>query len=122
MKSIKIFFFTISIISFIPSPGQNLESFKLSKVNLSNHSLESIDLPIWDDFSSSNKLNNLFWSEGENVSIKDYLNIDAPSINIIEFDGLNKDGFPFNNDSGYGICDELVSDKINLKKTKILKR
>ena len=114
MKSIKILFFIISIISFIPSLGQNLESFKLSKVNLSNHSLESIDLPIWDDFSSSNKLNNLFWSEGENVSIKDYLNIDAPSINIIEFDGLNKDGFPFNNDSGYGICDELVSDKINL--------
>ena len=114
MKSIKIFFFIISIISFIPSLGQNLESFKLSKVNLSNHSLESIDLPIWDDFSSSNKLNNLFWSEGENVSIKDYLNVDAPSINIIEFDGLNKDGFPFNNDSGYGICDELVSDKINL--------
>ncbi len=71
MKSIKIFFFTISIISFIPSLGQNLESFKLSKVNLSNHSLESIDLPIWDDFSSSNKLNNLFWSEGENISIKD---------------------------------------------------
>ena len=114
MKSIKILFFIISIISFIPSLGQNLESFKLSKVNLSNHSLESIDLPIWDDFSSSNKLNNLFWSEGENVSIKDYLNVDAPSINIIEFDGLNKDGFPFNNDSGYGICDELVSDKINL--------
>ena len=114
MKSIKIFFFTISIISFIPSLGQNLESFKLSKVNLSNHSIESIDLPIWDDFSSSNELNNLFWSEGENISIKDYFNVDAPSINVIEFDGLNKDGFPFNNDSGYGICDELVSDKINL--------
>lgn len=114
MKSIKIFFFIILIISFIPSHGQNLESFKLSKVKLSNHSLESIELPIWDDFSSSNNLNNLFWSEGDDISIKDYFNVDAPSINVIEFDGLNKDGFPYNNDSGYGICDELVSDKINL--------
>ena len=86
MKLIKIFFFIFSIISFIPSLGQNLESFKLSKVNLSNHSLESIDLPIWDDFSSSNELNNLFWSEGKNISIKDYFNIDAPSINVIDFD------------------------------------
>ncbi len=101
-------------MELIPSHGQKLESFKISKLNFSNHSLESIDLPIWDDFSSSNKLNNLFWSEGENVSIKDYFNVDAPSINVIEFDGLNKDGFPFNNDSGYGICDELVSDEINL--------
>ncbi len=114
MKSIKIFFFIILIFRLIPSLGQNLESFKLSKVNLSNHSLENIDLPIWDDFSSSNKLNNLFWSEGENLSIKDYFNVDAPSINVIEFDGLNKDGFPYNNNSGYGLCDELVSDKINL--------
>ena len=114
MKSTKIFFFIILIISFIPCLGQNLQSLKLSKVKLSNHSLESIELPIWDDFSSSNNLNNLFWSEGEDVSIKDYFNVDAPSINVIEFDGLNKNGFPFNNDSGYGICDELVSDKINL--------
>ena len=83
MKSIKIFFFIILILGLFPSYGQDLESFKLSKINLSNHSLENIELPIWDDFSSSNKLNNLFWSEGENVSIKDYLNVDAPSINII---------------------------------------
>ena len=114
MKSIKIFFFIILILGLFPSYGQNLESFKLSKINLSNHSLENIELPIWDDFSSSNKLNNLFWSEGDNVSVKDYFNIDAPSINVIEFDGLNNDGSPYSNDSGYGVCDVLVSDKINL--------
>ena len=114
MKSIKIFFFIILILGLFPSYGQNLESFKLSKINLSNHFLENIELPIWDDFSSSNKLNNLFWSEGDNVSVKDYFNIDAPSINVIEFDGLNNDGYPYSNDSGYGVCDVLVSDKINL--------
>ena len=114
MKSIKIFFFIILILGLFPSYGQNLESFKLSKINLSNQSLENIELPIWDDFSSSNKLNNLFWSEGDNVSVKDYFNIDAPSINVIEFDGLNNDGYPYSNDSGYGVCDVLVSDKINL--------
>lgn len=114
MKLIKIFFFNILILGLFTSHGQNLESFKLSKINLSNHSLENIELPIWDDFSSSNKLNNLFWSEGDNVSVKDYFNIDAPSINVIEFDGLNNDGSPYSNDSGYGVCDVLVSDKINL--------
>ena len=114
MKLIKIFFFNILILGLFTSHGQNLESFKLSKINLSNHSLENIELPIWDDFSSSNKLNNLFWSEGDNVSVKDYFNIDAPSINVIEFDGLNNDGSPYSNDSGYGVCDVLVSDNINL--------
>ena len=114
MKSIKIFFFIIFIFGYIPSYSQKLESFKISKINLSNHSTENIDLPLWDDFSYSNKLNNLFWSDGKNVSIKDYFNIDAPSINVIEFDGLNNDGSPYSNDSGYGVCDVLVSDKINL--------
>ena len=114
MKSIKIFFFIIFIFGYNPSYSQKLESFKISKINLSNHSTENIDLPLWDDFSYSNKLNNLFWSDGKNVSIKDYFNIDAPSINVIEFDGLNNDGSPYSNDSGYGVCDVLVSDKINL--------
>jgi hypothetical protein len=114
MKSIKIFFFIIFIFGYNPSYSQKLESFKISKINLSNHSTENIDLPLWDDFSYSNKLNNLFWSDGKNVSIKDYFNIDAPSINVIEFDGLNNDGSPYSNNSGYGVCDVLVSDKINL--------
>ena len=115
MKSIK-FFITITLfMGLIPSHGQKLESFKVSKLNFSNHSLEKIELPLWDDFSSSNNLNNLFWSEGENISVRDYFNVDAPSVNVIEFDGLNNDGSPYNNDKGYGVCDMLVSDKINLE-------
>ena len=114
MKSIK-FFITITLfMGLIPSHGQKLESFKVSKLNFSNYSLEKIELPLWDDFSSSNNLNNLFWSEGENISVRDYFNVDAPSVNVIEFDGLNNDGSPYNNDNGYGVCDMLVSDKINL--------
>ena len=114
MKSYKILIIYHLILIQISSFGQNLESVKIPKLNSSNHSLENIELPFWDDFSSSQNLNNLFWSEGENVSVKDYYNIDAPSINVIEFDGLNNEGNPYNNEIGYGVCDVLISDKINL--------
>tara|TARA_Y100000816_G_scaffold172016_1_gene123594 strand:+ start:19546 stop:21309 length:1764 start_codon:yes stop_codon:yes gene_type:complete len=115
MKLYKILFCFFLILFQGTISAQNLKNFKISQHNFSNHSVENINLPIWDDFSSSDILNNLFWSEGENISINDYYNADAPSINVIEFDGLNNSGSPYNNESGYGVCDVLISDEINLK-------
>ena len=115
MKLYKILFCFFLILFQGTISAQNLKNFKISQHNFSNHSVENINLPIWDDFSSSDILNNLFWSEGENISINDYYNTDAPSINVIEFDGLNNSGSPYNNESGYGVCDVLISDEINLK-------
>ena len=115
MKLYKILFCFFLILFQGTTSAQNLKNFKISQYDFSYHSVENINLPIWDDFSSSDILNNLFWSEGENISINDYYNTDAPSINVIEFDGLNNSGSPYNNESGYGVCDVLISDEINLK-------
>ncbi len=115
MKLYKILFCFFLILFQGTISAQNLKNFKISQYDFSNHSVENINLPIWDDFSSSDILSNLFWSEGENISINDYYNADAPSINVIEFDGLNNSGSPYNNESGYGVCDVLISDEINLK-------
>lgn len=111
------FFFLLSIGNNIFS--QKLKSFRLTKPNYSNHSTENIQLPFWDDFSKSDNIDNSYWSESENVKIIDFKNILSPSINVIEFDGLNKDGEPFNNIGGHGICDELISDEINLSSFKL---
>ena len=107
-------FLLIFICTF--SFGQRLESFKLSTPsnNYSSHSLDTILIPFWDDFSGSDSIENNIWSVYENLSVKDYYNINAPSLNVIEFDGLNKDGIPYNYENGYGVSDILESDKINL--------
>ncbi|MDG2342510.1 MAG: hypothetical protein P8L24_05550, partial [Cytophagales bacterium] len=107
-------FLLIFICTF--SFGQRLESFKLSTPsnNYSSHSLDTILIPFWDDFSGSDSIENNIWSVYENLSVKDYYNINAPSLNVIEFDGLNKYGIPYNYENGYGVSDILESDKINL--------
>ncbi len=107
-------FLLIFICTF--SFGQRLESFKLSAPsnNYSSHSLDTILIPFWDDFSGNDSIENNIWSVYESLSVKDYYNINAPSLNVIEFDGLNKDGIPYNYENGYGVSDILESDKINL--------
>ena len=118
MKQINKLLFSFSLIFGCTfSFGQRLESIKLFSShtqNYSNHTLDTISIPFWDDFSGSDSIKNNMWSLYENISVKDYYNIKAPSLNVIEFDGLNKDGIPYNYENGYGVSDILESDKINL--------
>ncbi len=118
MKQIsKVLLISFSLLfNYTFSFGQRFESFKLRipSDNYSNHSLDTILIPFWDDFSGSDSIENTIWSNFENISVKDYYNIDAPSLNVIEFDGLDKDGIPYNYENGYGVSDILESDKINL--------
>ena len=118
MKQINKLLFSISLTLVCTfSFGQRLESIKLFSSHTqgySNHTLDTISIPFWDDFSRSDSIKNNLWSLYENISIKDYYNIKAPSLNVIEFDGLNKGGIPYNNEDGYGVSDILESDKINL--------
>ena len=61
-------FLLIFICTF--SFGQRLESFKLSTPsnNYSSHSLDTILIPFWDDFSGSDSIENNIWSVYENFS------------------------------------------------------
>ena len=94
--------------------GQELISIKSNEQYSSHQSTDSIQLPFWDDFSV-NPIDNTKWSFFENLAVKDYKNNNAPSLNIVEFDGLNSDGNSYNHLNGYGEADVLISDIINMK-------
>ena len=81
--------------------------------NLNIHTSDTTSLPFWDDFSIINTNNK--WSKYDNKSIKNYGNNNAPSINVIEFDGLDSFGTPYNHTNGYGESDVLISSAINIE-------
>lgn len=81
--------------------------------NLNIHTSDTTSLPFWDDFSINNTNNK--WSKFDNKSIKNYGNNNAPSINVIEFDGLDSYGTPYNHTNGYGESDVLISSAINIE-------
>ena len=113
MKIIKAFFYLLFYTSICN--GQEFKIYKLnSKNNFSNHEIDTITLPFWEDFSSFNYPNDNNWSKSENIKIKNYNNNYSPSINIVEFDGTDNNGKAYQHASGYGISDELISDIINL--------
>ena len=94
--------------------SQELISINSNEQYSSHQSTDSIQLPFWDDFSV-NPIDNTKWSFFENLGVKDYKNNNAPSLNIVEFDGLNSDGNSYNHLNGYGEADVLISDIINMK-------
>lgn len=94
--------------------GQELISIKSNEQYSFHQSTDSIELPFFDDFSV-NTIDNGKWSFFENISLKDYSNNNAPSLNIVEFDGLNSNGNSYNHPNGYGEADVLISDIINMK-------
>ena len=51
--------------------------------------LTIIHLPFWDDFSK-NKIDDNNWSFYDDISLRNYNNNNAPSLNVIELDGLDK--------------------------------
>ena len=108
------FFYTTKCYS------QNFKILKLEnhRIYNSNHSLDTIKLPFWEDFSGSNEINNTRWSEYENVLIKDYYNSNSPSINVIEFNGIDNNGTPYFHSNGYGESDVITSDIITLEEYK----
>lgn len=75
-----------------------------------------IQLPFWDDFSTSGTTpDTLRWRNGEAVLINNGLAINAPSLGIASFDGVNAQGFGYSaNASSTGKTDSLTSCPIAL--------
>lgn len=77
-----------------------------------------ITLPFWDDFSRSRNgyVDPLLWEFGNSVWVNDGMGINAPSLNVATFDGLDSLGKPYNvNDIlAKGFADKLVSAPIQL--------
>lgn len=77
-----------------------------------------LTLPFWDDFSRSRDgyADPLLWQYGNSVWVNDGMGINAPSLNVATFDGLDSLGKPYNvNDIlAKGYADKLISSPIQL--------
>ena len=110
MVFIKIFYIILIYYNSLFFKGFTTNNYQ------SNHNIHTSDttlLPFWDDFSINNTNNK--WSKYDSKSIKNYGNNNAPSINVIEFDGLDSYGTPYNHTNGYGESDVLISSPINIE-------
>ena len=83
-----------------------------------------LNLPIWEDFSTSNQIPNAdLWVNSENVQISNGLGSNLPSTNIATFDGLDVNGNPYSTDaSDVDFTDSLTSLPVDLSIVPIAER
>ncbi len=76
----------------------------------------TLSLPFWDDFSTASIVpSSNLWLSGNQVRISNGTGVNAPTINVAIFDGVDANGAPYNASSLInGKTDSLVSHPINL--------
>jgi Secretion system C-terminal sorting domain len=85
--------------------------------NLRTKSGDPVSLPFWDDFSSTNPgYPDTLWVNSNSVYISNGIGVDAPTLNVATFDGLDSLGSPYNPNepSINGFTDKLVSREIKM--------
>ncbi|MFY0598725.1 MAG: T9SS type A sorting domain-containing protein [Cyclobacteriaceae bacterium] len=78
--------------------------------------LKQIELPFWDDFSSSgDSPDTLLWNGGFDIFVNDALSLNTPTYKAATFDGLRGNGtaYEIENDLA-GITDTLATHQIDL--------
>ena len=78
-----------------------------------------IELPFWDDFSTSYQtVDTLWWMPGSDVQVitKPGIGINPPSINVATFDGVSAEGLPYSTTATDGPVDSLLSKPIDMTK------
>lgn len=89
-----------------------------------------LSLPFWDDFSftpvddpddtTANDPLDSIWMNSQSVWINRGVGVNAPSINVATFDGLNEEGLPYSADIlANGYRDVLTSQLIDLSEAKV---
>ncbi|HYC84543.1 MAG TPA: hypothetical protein VEB86_04940, partial [Chryseosolibacter sp.] len=123
VRLLPICFLTISSTSVFGqlqvTPTQR-PGFSLKQVpsNARQKDVGPLKLPFWDDFSTTGSAypDQQLWVDSYNVWINDGMAVNAPTVNVATFDGLDSAGLAFNpNDvlvSGY--TDVLTSREIDL--------
>lgn len=80
--------------------------------------IQVLGLPFFDDFSTTatSHPDSTFWIPGSGVYINNTLATTQPSVNMATFDGLDRNGVPYNyvNQLSQGHTDTLTSQPINL--------
>lgn len=77
---------------------------------------DTIQLPFWDDFSTSTGLpGSEWWAYGQDVWVNTTLGLHPPTLGVATFDGTRSDGVPHNGTSNFvGPADSLISKAIDL--------
>lgn len=127
MKTVSLAFFLLiswSIIAqgpVIAQLKQNVHlNVKSSKQATKRSITDTIQLPFFDDFTTSKLYPNMKYWRDSQVYINDQFPISAPSFGVATFDNLDKKGKPYQNLSGstHNHSDSLTSNFINLKNYK----
>jgi hypothetical protein len=122
---------TYSTISFAQLRVRTLQRSSTSAVRersaARTKAVKPLTLPFFDDFSkpySDPKLKEVYpdtakWVNSYTVWVNDGLGINAPTINVVTFDGLDASGQPFNATEIFlnGFTDSLVSKPIDMSET-----
>jgi hypothetical protein len=82
-------------------------------------SLSAMQLPFWDDFSFNNSHyypSDTMWTYGQSVWVNNGMGINAPSLNVATFDGLDSLGKPYsvNDVLAKGYADKLISRPLRM--------
>ena len=81
-----------------------------------------IELPFWDDFSTSyGSVDTLWWIPGSQVQVitKPGIGIDPPTINVATFDGATASGLPYSQTASDGPVDSLISQPIDMTRVPV---
>jgi hypothetical protein len=96
---------------------------RLIRASNQRSGVTSVSLPFIDDFSQDHLLGNEFnyevlWEELDVIRHADF-GVDAPSIGVAVFDGLNANGAPYdsNSSNSNGLADSLTSMDLDLSGT-----
>ena len=130
MASMKIFCiaFFVSITTQVFSQGPIISNLNrniyLNKSSSSNNAkrsiIDTIQLPFFDDFTSSSVYPNMKYWRDSMVYINNQFAVSAPSYGVATFDNLDKKGKPYQGLNGltHSHSDSLTSNFINLKNYK----
>lgn len=103
-----------------PLNGNPALKVKNGQSNSKRQLTDTIKLPFFDDFTSTNVYPNmLFWADSQ-VYVNSHFAISPPSFGVATFDNLDKKGKPYQalNGLSHNHCDSLTSNYINLKNFK----
>ncbi|MEL6558717.1 MAG: T9SS type A sorting domain-containing protein [Bacteroidota bacterium] len=118
----------LSAVAFLAYPQLIEKPLQQKKQHLQHRVSEAPDtllnLPFWDDFSTSNGRPSPFlWKFGENVTVSNTIGSNAPTLGVAVLNGSDSLGIPYAiDDNAVSPVDSLVSQPINLTKVAINNR
>ena len=100
----------------LPNVLKKQNSTAISSINQPAQIQSTVNIPFWEDFSTSFQVpSETKWSNSENVRISNGLGVNAPSLNVAVFDGVDINGAPYNASSLLnGATDSLTSQLVDL--------